>query len=200
MTGYAYRRMTPEQRREVLDYRRLMNFPLHAPPHFTRDSNLYLLTATNYEHRHIMREEERRTSFEQELLEMIAGIQDAEIYAWCILPNHYHVLARINLVLFREKIWRLHNGTSTRWNREENLIGYRKVWHQFTDRGIRNEAHFWTTLNYIHFNPVKHGYVEAAELWRNSSIHLYFDEYTEDEMELLVKGYPLLDYGKGWDW
>jgi len=192
--------MTPEQRREVLEYRHFMNYPLHAPPHFSRESNLYLLSAAHYEHCHIMQEEDRRNAFERELLELLYGIPDTEIFAWSILPNHYHVLAKVYLELFAEKIGKLHNGISTRWNKEDHLIGCRKVWHKFTDRGIRDEAHFWATVNYIHLNAVIHGYIEIGDQWRNTSYHLYLEKYSRNEIELLEKAYPPLDYGKGWDW
>jgi len=25
---------------------------------------------------------------------------------------------------------------------------------------MRNDAHFWATMNYVHHNPVPHGYVQ----------------------------------------
>jgi putative transposase len=196
---YAYRSMTPEERREVLAYRRLAKLPLHEPPHFERESNLYFLTAANFEHKHIMWEETRRVEYEGKLLEMLAGIPGSENFAWCILPNHWHVLARVDLKLFGERIGRLHNGLSTQWNREDNRPG-RTVWYRFADRGIRNKAHFFSALNYIHINPIKHGYVEAMEHWRTSSIHLYLEQYGLEQMVSLANMYPVRNFGKGWDW
>ena len=160
---YAYRKMTPQEREQMLAYRRYASFPLHEPPHFERESNLYLLSMTNFEHKHIMREESRRIEYERKLLDMMAGIPGTELFAWCILPNHGHLLARVELKIFRQKLGRLHNGLSTQWNREDNTPG-RTVWFQFTDRGIRNEGHFFASLNYCHYNPVKHGYVSSMEL------------------------------------
>ena len=196
---YAYRQMTPRERTEVLAYRRSVKLPLHEPPHFGREDNLYLLTAANHEHKHIMRQESRRLEYEAKVLDLLAAIPSSELFAWCILPNHAHILARVDLKAFGQKIGRLHNGLSTQWNREDASPG-RTVWHRFSDRGIRNESHFFATLNYIHFNPVKHGHVEAMDYWRTSSIHIYLDQYGKDNMNLLTQQYPALDYGKGWDW
>jgi len=196
---YAYRKMTSEEQKEVLAYRRYAGFPLHEPPHFERESNIYLLTMTNFEHGHFMREESRRIEYERKLLDLITGIPESKVFGWSILPNHGHVLARVDLTIFGQKIGRLHNGLSTQWNREDNTPG-RTVWFRFTDRGIRNEGHFYAALNYCHFNAVKHGFVSAMELWRTSSVHLYLEQYSLETMNWLAVTYPVLNMGKGWDW
>jgi len=196
---YAYRKMTPEERKEVLAYRRYASFPLHEPPHFERESNLYLLTMTNFEHRHVMLEELRRIEYERKLLDLITGIPESKVFGWSILPNYGHVLAHVDLITFGRKIGRLHNGLSTQWNREDNTPG-RTVWFRYTDRGIRNEGHFYASLNYCHFNAMKHGYVNAIELWRTSSVHLYLEQYGLEKMNWLADTYPVLNMGKGWDW
>jgi len=51
---YEYRRMTPEQREAVLRLRESRGFPLHAPPHPFKEKTYYMLTAANFEHKHIM--------------------------------------------------------------------------------------------------------------------------------------------------
>ena len=195
---YAYRQITEEQQQEVLAYRRLMQFPLHEPPHFERDNALYLLTASNFEHKQVMAQEERRTALLERLLTGLHEDCSADVFAWVILPNHYHILARVDLPVFATWIGKLHNATSTKWNREDKTPG-RTVWYRFSDRGIRNERHFWATVNYIHFNPVKHGYVEHIDTWKCSSIHSYIAEHGYEAVIQLDKNYPLYDYGKNWD-
>jgi len=59
----------------------------------------------------------------------------------------------------------LHGKPSRQWNRKDGLTGKRKVWYQFTDRMIRGEAHYFSTLNYIHYNPVKHSYTKRMDEW-----------------------------------
>ena len=42
----------------------------------------------------------------------------------------------------------------------------RPVWHrEFRDRYIRDEKHYWDTVEYIHNNPVKAGLVKSPEAW-----------------------------------
>lgn len=38
---------------------------------------------------------------------------------------------------------------------------------------IRDERDFEKHVDYIHYNPVRHGYVALAANWPNSSIHQY---------------------------
>ena len=45
----------------------------------------------------------------------------------------------------------------------------RQVWHNFWDTCILSETGYWTHFNYIHYNPVKHGYVPDPADWVHSS-------------------------------
>ena len=64
---------------------------------------------------------------------------------------------------------------------------------------MRSDRHFWATLNYVHHNPVHHGYVEHWQDWPFSSAPEYLAEMGRAEAERLWLEYPVLDYGKGWD-
>src|SRR5215475_7935649 len=87
------------------------------------------------------------------------------LYAWCILPNHYHLLLRTDrLTEFRKQLGKFHGRTSFKWNVEDSKRG-RKVWRNCLDRGIKSHRHFWATMNYIHNNPVHHGYVKRWQDW-----------------------------------
>lgn len=55
----------------------------------------------------------------------------------------------------------------SRLNKNERGISQRRNWeHQ-----IRNEHGLNTRIDYIHYNPVKHGHVTLLADWLNSSIH-----------------------------
>lgn len=196
---YDYRRMSQEARQQVLEYRRLIRLPLHEPPHFLAENRTYLLTAACFNHHAVLATEPRRIDFERELLDGLSDLADSEVFAWCILPNHYHVLARLDLDEFARWCARLHNRTATRWNRQDDEPG-RKVWFRFVDRAIRNEHHFWATMNYIHANPVKHRYVAKTDQWRCSSFHVACAIHGRPALQQMWRDFPVQDYGKGWDW
>src|SRR5712692_6418876 len=67
---YDYRKMTPEQRREAVEYRRLRKCPWHSPPHWEFAGLLqFMISGACYEHKHIIGvTRERMTECESALL------------------------------------------------------------------------------------------------------------------------------------
>lgn len=197
---YEYRKLTPEEREVVVKRRRALGYPLHAPPHPFRFTGRYLITAVNFEHAPIMASLDRRTDFESRLLAAMNEIL-ADVYAWCILPNHYHILLGIaTLDLVSAALKQLHGVTSREWNLADGQTGQRRVWYKFVDRMIRNDAHFYCALNYVHHNPVKHGYVSDPYEWPWSSLTNYLDAQGREWLRDTWKTYPPGDdFGAGWD-
>lgn len=196
---YDYRKMTPDQQCEVVEIRRKRGFPLHAPPHFQNIRGEYLISAACYEHRHIFIMPEELSLLAGELLD---GLHKAQLryVAWVCLPNHYHVLLETEtLTGVSEAVRKIHSRVATQINGLQKQRG-RQVWFRYSDRYIRTEAHHWASVNYVHYNPIKHGYVKRMQDWSWSSIHEYLEQYPRPILEDLWKTYPVKDYGKGWDW
>jgi putative transposase len=54
--------------------------------------------------------------------------------------------------------------------------GERGIWQRrYWEHTIRDMDDYRRHLDYIHYNPVKHGYVARAADWPNSSIHRYIE-------------------------
>src|SRR4029079_17989754 len=100
--------------------------PWHAPPH-RHGPGQYILTGACYDHEpHIAWSRERLDVFSSELLSTLLGM-DSHVYAWCVLPNHYHVVLRVmNLDHVVHALGQLHGRTSYEGNGEEQRRG-RKV-------------------------------------------------------------------------
>ncbi|HEX5809221.1 MAG TPA: hypothetical protein VFY25_11185 [Anaerolineales bacterium] len=147
-----------------------------------------------------MKTPDRRTEFEILLLNTLHEIPN-ELVAWVILPNHYHFLAAVeSLDHISEALKLLHGKTSRLWNLEDNLTGTRRVWYKFADTFIRNDGHLRTTFNYIHYNPVKHGYVSDPYQWPWSSLSMYYETQGDQWLQEQWKACkPPADFGKGWD-
>lgn len=157
-----------------------------------------VVTGTCFEHCKILNTADRLRWFEDELLNCIRDTQSA-CAAWCVLPNHYHTLVKIvDIKGFARSIGRLHGSTSFRVNSEDDARE-RQVWCRFQDRCMRSERHYYTTLNYIHNNPVKHGYVAKWQDWPFSSVHWYLERKSRDWLLDLWLEYPVLNYGDKWD-
>lgn len=108
------------------------------------------------------------------------------IDAWVLLPDHLHC------------VWTLPEGDldfSSRWmaikravslacrdgNRREDLLNASKrarrestLWQRrFWEHQIRDESDFARHVDYLHYNPVKHGHVRQPGDWPYSTFHRY---------------------------
>jgi|GEM_PF-2985805 len=68
------------------------------------------------------------------------------------------------------------------------------VWYQYVDRVIRSEEDYYRHLNYIHQNPVKHGYVNKISGYEFSSIHRFIREEGKDWVVGCFESYPIVDF------
>ncbi len=127
------------------------------------------------------------------------AVHSRRVVAWCVLPNHYHALVETAdvLALLRD-LGTMHGRTAFQWNGEDTRRG-RKVWFNCAETSMKSERHFWATLNYVHHNPVHHGYVAQWQNWPFSSARDYLAALGRERAAALWREYPLLDYGKDWD-
>jgi putative transposase len=116
-----------------------------------------------------------------------------------VLPNHYHLLAVVTDLNRTVKcLGQLHGQTSRKWNLEDNRTG-RQCWYRCADRAIRSERHMWATMNYVHHNPVKHGYVKKWKEWPFSSAASFLQSVAHERAAAIWRDHPVRDFGKGWD-
>ncbi len=195
---YEYYKLSLQQRRELVNQRLERGFPLHSPPHPINIKTFYVLTAACYRHQSILTTSSRHQQLLNLIFEQFIN-QGFEITAWVVLMNHYHLLVYVHDFKKLGSIFqKIHGSTSYQWNREDKQRG-RKVWYRFSDRAIRSERHYYATLNYIHYNPVKHHCVDSPYEWNESSLHWYFKVYGREWLRDGWVKYPVRDYGKGWD-
>lgn len=90
---------------------------------------------------------------------------------WTLPENDYDYAKRWMLIKssFSRKIIKTENINTTRIKKRERGIWQRRFWEHL----IRDEIDFLNHIEYIHQNPVKHGYVDQATEWTYSSIHKY---------------------------
>ncbi|MBK6972543.1 MAG: transposase [Sterolibacteriaceae bacterium] len=108
-----------------------------------------------------------------------------EIVAMVVLPDHLHAIWRLpendtdyptrwSLIKagFSRRLAKSESIGASRLRKRERGIWQRRYWeHQ-----IRDDDDLDRHVAYVHFNPVKHGYVERAIDWPYSSIHRYVGE------------------------
>jgi putative transposase len=71
----------------------------------------------------------------------------------------------------------------SRKKRKESIIWQRRFWEHW----IRDENDLNHHIDYVHYNPVKHGLVSRAQDWKNSSFH-----------EFVEMGYYDRDWGENY--
>ncbi|MEM8677820.1 MAG: transposase [Planctomycetota bacterium] len=197
-TVYDYREWTTARRRRALAERRAQGFPLHRPPHLQVGDIYRIVTAACFEHQALLAGAKRLGWFEARLLAHLQE-QGVATAAWVVLPNHYHVLALIpDIQGLARAQGQLHGRTALELNREDQSVG-RRVWYRCADRVMRSERHFYTTLNYIHHSPVRHGCVRRWGDWPYSSFQAYLAKKGRAGLEELWREHPLRGYGAKWD-
>ena len=123
-----------------------------------------------------------------ELLAEWCGRYQVDIWAYCLMPNHVHMIAvpktvdGLNLAI---------GETHRRYTRQ---INFREGWRGHLWQGrfasfIMNEAYLLACTRYVELNPVRAGLVKTAEEWLWSSAH----SHMKGEDDLVVKTKPILD-------
>ena len=195
---YEYRKLTPEERQEIVQERLAKGHPPHQPPHLLRQNATFLVTAACYNHKPYMHSNERRDMLLDLILQQLAD-RNIIAFSWVVLINHYHLMLHLpDINSLGDMLRIVHGSTARSWNLEDQISG-RKVWYRYSDRMIRSERHYFTTLNYIHYNPVRHGLVDSPYDWKWSSLHWYLAEHGRSWLQDVWRSYPLKDYGEGWD-
>lgn len=129
----------------------------------------------------------------------------ADTYAWCLMPNHFHLLVKIKeeseLQLLYDKINQAKNpqGLASPIARQNlgglisqqfsNLFNsytksYNKVYKRrgslfipnFKRKGINSGNYLLNVIRYIHRNPIHHGFCKKPDDWAFTSYHSILNE------------------------
>jgi len=136
----------------------------------------YFFTVVTHHRRTWLGTDVGRASLRQALLATRRN-QPFQTIGIVVLPDHLHA------------IWSLPDGDSdysTRWKsikqRTTNIM-HRSLGHsarlwqaRFWEHLIRDDEDLHRHLDYIHYNPVKHGLCSSPSEWSASSFHRYVDQ------------------------
>lgn len=138
----------------------------------------------------IFREEENYKYFLEKLIKYIVPI--AEINAYCLMPNHFHLLLRFKNLddilnedghkYLMKQFSNLLNGYAKAYNKRYNRKG--SLFLDYLKRKrVNDEKYLIKLLHYIHNNPVNHGFVEDISKWKYSSYNAYINLTKESQIE-----------------
>ena len=154
----------------------------HRPPHLYIDDAWYFVTASTVDKAQVLSTDKHFDIWLRTYQEL-TGEFKIKSAAWVVMHNHYNCLLQpqqghdLGLLMKR-----LHGRTSRELNILDGKQG-RSVWYSYWDTCIRGERDFWTRFNYIHYNPVKHGYAQQPEDWRFSSYYFYLQDKDQTWLE-----------------
>ena len=162
----------------------------HQPAHLFRPGAAYFITAKTLHAEPYLAAEPRRQEL-LDALEFAARKRGWELLAWVTLADHYHALLQAperEAKSLSALLGSVHSFTSRSWNEEDGEQG-RRVWYQYWDVCLTSQSGFYARLNYIHYNPVKHGYVSAPGDYPHSS-YLHWLNRDRDELREIEAIHP----------
>ncbi len=112
------------------------------------------------------------------------------IDAWVVLPDHMHTVWTLPpgdddfsnrwksiKIRFVQKLPRTERRSKVRTAKGERGIWQRRFW----EHAIRDDRDYQNQIDYLHFNPVKHGYVNTVKDWPYSTFNRYVREGVYNE-------------------
>ena len=167
----------------------------HAPTHLFIPGATYYITGGTLRRKRILGTRLKKTVVVALLHRWCEDIHWS-LGPWVVLDNHYHFLARASERTHEdvaELIRKLHQDCSFHINGIDG-VHERKVFYNYWDKCISYERSYHARVNYIHHNPVKHGYVEIAEDYIFGSYHYESRlEWREYEQEYPWDGVKVVD-------
>ncbi len=136
------------------------NLP-HRPAHFEASNTIYMITAGTLHKEKILKTNTHLKIVNEQII-LLSDKYDWQLQAWCVLHNHYHIIAispkTPNLVKF---IRHLHSYSSNLLNKLDKTPK-RKIWYQYWDSCITYPESYYARLNYVNNNAAKHEIVNNS--------------------------------------
>ena len=142
----------------------------------------------------IMRGINRQTIFEDdedferfiETIERYKSTSKFELYAYCLMENHVHILIKEGEESLSNTIKRISSSYVMRYNSK-----YGRVGHLFQDRfksePVETERYFYAVLRYIFQNPIKAEIVDEVKKYQWSNYGEYFESFRSDDVNYVLK-------------
>jgi len=133
-------------------------------------SSIYHVIARGVSHQIIFEDNDDRAFFMSRASICLEGA-DGEIYAWCLMDNHVHLLLRIPFSTFSQSMHALLTGYAGYFNRVHGRTGP-LFDGRFKSEPVDSDEYLMTAVRYIHRNPKKAGLTDGLSFPWSS-----YDEY-----------------------
>jgi putative transposase len=113
-----------------------------------------------------------------ETVENVQALRPFDLVSHVILPDHIHWLIRVDNFEsnYSSVLHSFKRNFTVNYKKFHSITSSFSVWQKrFWDHVIRDEYDLNRHLDYIHWNPVKHGLVTHPEDWPHSSFLEWFE-------------------------
>jgi REP element-mobilizing transposase RayT len=147
------------------------------------------IMSRGYEGRNILGNYLYKKKF-KELLEFYSYRNSMDIYGWCIMDNHYHLIL-YNRKGLLSKFMKELNGSFALWYRSKNSERGVVFDGRFKSTAIENDEYLLMSLLYLYQNPVRAGLVENAEdyTWSSLNEFIFSKNKSITNIDLLLEFY-----------
>jgi putative transposase len=127
------------------------------------------------QHRQPLFAKEENVTLLRETLRRVKGLYPFQMRAYVFLPDHFHILIFVPETTNISKLMQSWQRNFTlNYKAARNITHSLNLWQRgFWDHVIRDADDYDRHFHYIHYNPVKHGYVQRAGDYPHSSFHAY---------------------------
>ena len=142
--------------------------------YYTPNSIVFITVVTN--HRYPYLKDDKVKDIFWGTLHEIQTTSPFNLLAYTIIPDHFHWLMAIpdGSTQFSQIIKRIKRNTTMKYKSQAKISGEFHLWqNRYWDHVIRDEDDLQHHFDYIHWNPVKHGYVDDPEFWHESSFEFW---------------------------
>ena len=101
-------------------------------------------------------------------LETVVERYRMECHAYCLMPNHYHLVLRTLEPNLSAGIQYLNSVYAQWWNKRHTRVGH-VLQGRFKAQLVQRDGYFLEVCRYVVLNPVRAGLVARVEDWRWSS-------------------------------
>lgn len=148
----------------------------------------YFITAVTFDRKPILTD---FGSIFLDSLQHISRVKSIELIAWAILPDHFHLIVNCENISVSSYVQSVKQSFSAKYRAQTEYRG--RVWQlRFWDHIIRDEQDMRRHLDYVHYNPVKHGVSKIPFSYPLSSASLYL-ERGQYECDWGLVGVPEMD-------
>lgn len=108
-----------------------------------------------------------------------------DLVAYCVMPDHLHLLITLpeNEKDFSQRIHDIKRVTTFALRKTQNNSSLSLWQKRFWEHTIHDEKDLQNCFDYIHYNPVKHGYSVTMDQWQWSSYSDYFDSSSVEQFK-----------------